>query len=392
MTDSRLSEVAEEGMRFAGLGLVLALALPAAGGADTELLKASTVKITVEHSEGTSTGSGIILCQQDGRLDILTAKHVLTGQGLVDDSGERSPRFRGVKAHRVAFHRNSPPPVHAPLGTAIIRKAEFKDLALLTLIGVDAPVTTVRVGDSTALRAGVEVESVGHLDVDWDWTRGTVRSVGEFIRHSSDIDRGHSGGPVFNAAGEVVGLNLQEFRGVARAMSIEEAMSTIREWIDPRCATRLTAAPPPAATSATGQPAQQEKSTQLATDAQASEEPSPLALSRVQELEVALISVKRIADSMRVLFSAINKGNEVTLTLSYYSFYYYAGENHRPTAIRLGTDNDRAYANALVPSGISVGGELTFNIDPEARRLDIIRIDFMGYGHVDFRDVPIEIE
>ncbi len=222
-------------MRSTELGIILALALPVAGAADTELLKASTVKITVEHDEGTSTGSGIILCQQDGRLDILTAKHVLTGQGLVDASGERSPRFRGVEAFRVAFYRNSPLPIHAPVGAAVVQKAEFKDLALLTVDGIDASLTRVTLGESTPLRSGVEVESVGHLDVDWDWTRGTVRSVGEFIRHSSDIDRGHSGGPLFNAAGELVGLNLQEYRDVARAMPIEEAMLTVRRWIDPRC-------------------------------------------------------------------------------------------------------------------------------------------------------------
>ncbi len=221
-----------------------------------EALKASTVKITVEHSEGTSTGSGIILCQQDGRLDILTAKHVLTGQGLVDDSGERSQRFRGVESYQVAFFRNSPLPIRAPAGAAIVQKAEYKDLALLTLAGVDAPVAMVRIGESAALRSGVEVESVGHLDVDWDWTRGEVRSVGEFIRHSSDIDRGHSGGPVFNAAGEVVGLNLQKYRGVARAIPIEEAMLTVRRWIDPRCAGGVAAVPPPPSPtkSAVGEP------------------------------------------------------------------------------------------------------------------------------------------
>ncbi len=238
-----------------GIGIVMALALPATSrAADPEALKASTVKITVEHSEGTSKGSGIILCQRDGRLDILTAKHVLTGQGLVDDSGQRGQRFRGVETYQVAFYRNSPLPIRASVAAAIVQKAEYKDLALLTLAGAGAPVATARLGDSAALRSGVEVESIGHLDVDWDWSRGTVKSVGEFIRHSSNIDQGYSGGPVYNAAGEVVGLNLQAIHGVARAMPIEEAMLTVRRWLDPQCAAGVAATPRPPATEPAASP------------------------------------------------------------------------------------------------------------------------------------------
>jgi formylglycine-generating enzyme required for sulfatase activity len=223
--------------------LVLAGATPAAS--DPEALRAATVKITVVHGTGTSTGAGIILCQRTGRVDVLTAKHVLTGQGLVDDGGAPTGSRFDVRTIEVAFHRDDPFPIRVSPGDVVIRSAQYKDLALLTLTGVDARLRTARLGSSALLQTGAGVESVGHLDVDWDWAEGSVRSTGEFIRHSIAIDHGYSGGPLFNAAGEVVGVNLQRVQGVARAMPIEEAMLTVRRWVDPQCVGGAAPLPPP---------------------------------------------------------------------------------------------------------------------------------------------------
>ncbi len=242
------------------VALAAGLALGGAGAAtaaDPEALRAATVKITVEHGgeSSPSSGSGIILCQQAGRVEILTAKHVVTGVGLVDESGPTGRRFRDVRTIEVAFYRNRPPPVRLSPAEALIQKAAFKDVALVTLSGIEVPLSVARLGSATALRTGHRIESVGHLDVDWDWTDGSVRSAGEFIRHSAPADHGYSGGPLFNAAGQVVGVNLQMVRGVARAMPIDEAMLPVRRWIDPVCLggvpapaplPPVVAAPPPA--------------------------------------------------------------------------------------------------------------------------------------------------
>ena len=217
--------------------MALAVAKVAAA-ADVEALKAATVKITVAHASGSSRGSGIILCQLGTRVDILTAKHVLTGQGLFDESGVPfGERFRDLRATEIAFYRNRLLPVRfLPADPRVlVQKATFKDLALITLEGIEARLTVARLGASSALATGDEIQAVGHLDVDWDGTTGSVRSTGEFLRHSAAIDGGYSGGPVANAAGEVVGVNIQTLRGVARAVPIEEAMRTVRPWIPPSC-------------------------------------------------------------------------------------------------------------------------------------------------------------
>lgn len=233
------------------MALAAGLTLGAAGmtqAADPEKLRAATAKITVEHGGDSSPsfGSGIILCQRAGRVEILTAKHVVTGLGLVYESGvPTGSRFRDVRLIEIAFYRNQPLPVRLSPAEVLIQKAIFKDVVLVTLSGVGGRLSTARLGSATTLRTGDRIESVGHLDVDWDWTHGSVRSAGEFVRHSARADHGYLGGPLFNDAGEVVGVNLQTVRGVARAMPIDEAMLPVRRWIDPVCLTDGVASPPP---------------------------------------------------------------------------------------------------------------------------------------------------
>jgi formylglycine-generating enzyme required for sulfatase activity len=163
---------------------------------------------------------------------------VVTGLGLVDNSlAPSGNRFHEVRSIEISFYRNIPFPVRLSPNSErlVIQSAEFKDLALLILNDMHAPLAPARLGSASVLSAGDAVESVGHLDVDWDWTQGVVRTVGELIRHSSEIGHGSSGGPLFNTSGEVVGINLQTIQGVARAIAIDEALSTIQRWIEPQC-------------------------------------------------------------------------------------------------------------------------------------------------------------
>ncbi|PKP73834.1 MAG: trypsin [Alphaproteobacteria bacterium HGW-Alphaproteobacteria-6] len=90
------------------------------------------------------------------------------------------------------------------------------DLALIRVrAGRDLP--AVSFGDSAALRVGQDVIAIGNpFGLGNTVTAGIVSALGrdisagpfdDFIQTDAAINRGNSGGPLFNAAGEVVGIN-----------------------------------------------------------------------------------------------------------------------------------------------------------------------------------------
>lgn len=108
------------------------------------------------------------------------------------------------------------------------------DIALLKVDASGLP--TVRLGDSSALKPGQWVAAIGSpFSFDHSVTAGVVsatgRSVGggnqqyvPFIQTDVAINPGNSGGPLFNLAGEVVGINSQIFSGTGGYMGISFAI------------------------------------------------------------------------------------------------------------------------------------------------------------------------
>jgi serine protease Do len=94
------------------------------------------------------------------------------------------------------------------------------DLALLK-IDAGAALPTVAFGDSDRLRVGEWVLAMGNpFGLGGSVTAGIVSALGrqigagpydDFIQTDASINPGHSGGPLFNAAGEVVGVNAAIF-------------------------------------------------------------------------------------------------------------------------------------------------------------------------------------
>lgn len=89
------------------------------------------------------------------------------------------------------------------------------DIALLK-IEVDAPLTTVGFGDSDVMRVGDWVLAVGSpLGQNFSVSAGIVSArnrelsgvYDDFIQTDAAINRGNSGGPLFNMDGEVIGVN-----------------------------------------------------------------------------------------------------------------------------------------------------------------------------------------
>lgn len=136
-------------------------------------------------------GAGI-LWNRDGL--VLTNRHVL---------GRHTPRVLLADERQFEAH--------------VIATDEEVDLALLRIDGKDLP--AARIGDSKALRVGELVFTLGHpwgqrnaasfgivSHLDSARTRGR-RGVIPVIRTDARLAPGNSGGPLVNAAGEVVGIN-----------------------------------------------------------------------------------------------------------------------------------------------------------------------------------------
>jgi S1-C subfamily serine protease len=163
----------------------------------------STVTVSADIGAGVSLGTGIIITD-DG--EILTNAHVIDGADAVRVrlAGETEPREATVLA-----------------------EDRGNDLALLRIAGDGFEAATF--ADPSSVRLGDDVMAIGFalgLDGEPSVTLGIVsaldRSVGQgdvfldgLIQTDAAISSGNSGGPLVNAAGEVVGVNTAVARDTA---------------------------------------------------------------------------------------------------------------------------------------------------------------------------------
>ena len=117
------------------------------------------------------------------------------------------------------------------------------DIALLKVEGENLP--TVSIGESDALKVGEWVLAIGSpFGFDFSVTAGIVSAKGRalpresyvpFIQTDVAINPGNSGGPLFNMAGEVIGVNSQiysrtgGFMGLSFAIPIEMAIDVTEQ-------------------------------------------------------------------------------------------------------------------------------------------------------------------
>ncbi|MEM7488541.1 MAG: Do family serine endopeptidase [Pseudomonadota bacterium] len=108
------------------------------------------------------------------------------------------------------------------------------DIALLK-VESDDPLPFVPFGDSTAIRTGDWVMAMGNpLGQGFSVSAGIVSSTGrelsgaydDFIQTDAAINRGNSGGPLFNLDGEVVGVNTAILSPNGGSIGIGFAMSS----------------------------------------------------------------------------------------------------------------------------------------------------------------------
>ncbi|MGH9137752.1 MAG: S1C family serine protease [Acidimicrobiales bacterium] len=149
-------------------------------------------------AEGQGAGTGVVI-EANGDLLILTNAHVVAGATSIDVkvSGDDDEREATV----VASDESSDVAVLEVDDTSGLVPAQLADTAT-TQVGDEV----VAVGNALALEGGMTVTRgiVSAIDRSIETASSTLRGL---IQTDAAISSGNSGGPLVNAAGEVVGIN-----------------------------------------------------------------------------------------------------------------------------------------------------------------------------------------
>jgi serine protease Do len=167
------------------------------------------------------TGSGVLV-SSDGR--VMTAAHVVNGMDEITVEGIGGEVVRAT----------------------IVSANSAADVSILQLERVTKAMRVARTGDSDMMRVGQQVMVVGapyglaySMSVGWisaRWPPNTIfpdMPLAEFLQTTATINTGNSGGPVFNMAGEVIGIVSQNIsksggsEGLGFIVTIKSAQSLL---------------------------------------------------------------------------------------------------------------------------------------------------------------------
>ncbi len=153
-------------------------------------------------------GSGIVIGEDSSRYLVLTNRHV------VDAAFEDSPD--------AAFHDPGGVEVHYHNGVRTSAIVEWVaphgvDLVRLSCRKEGVTIAPAQVDSAKTLRIGDEVFAVGNPEgLDWTYTRGYVSAFRttpqggftvELIQTQTPLNPGNSGGGLYDAAGDLIGVN-----------------------------------------------------------------------------------------------------------------------------------------------------------------------------------------
>lgn len=188
-----------------------------------------------QSTEQQGIGTGFVV-SSDG--EILTNAHVVSESGVTASSVT------------VVFKDTGSEGTEIP--ATIVGADESTDIALLKIDSSKAPtLTPVTMGDSSQVAVGEEVVAIGNpLGLDFSLTSGVVSAtnrdlqspngatISGGIQTDAAINPGNSGGPLFNANGEVIGINEQidsqsgGNEGIGFAVPINTAISVMKQMED----------------------------------------------------------------------------------------------------------------------------------------------------------------
>ncbi len=181
-------------------------------------------------------GTGFVV-SKDGQ--ILTNAHVVVDNGVT--ASNVTVVFKGTGGS-----------TGTEIPATIVGADESTDVALLKIDPSQAPaLTPVKLGDSSQVAVGQEVVAIGNpLGLDFSLSSGVVSATDRQlqspngatitggIQTDAAINPGNSGGPLFNASGEVIGINEQidsqsgGNEGIGFAVPINTAVSVMKQMQD----------------------------------------------------------------------------------------------------------------------------------------------------------------
>ncbi len=169
--------------------------------------------------KATSLGSGFIIDQSG---------YVVTNNHVIEDSEEI----------KVILHDGK------EVEAELVGRDSKTDLALLK-VDTDEPLTALKWGDSSKTRVGDWIVAIGNpFGLGGTVTAGIVSArardinagpYDDFIQTDASINRGNSGGPMFNLDGEIIGINTAIFSpsggsiGIGFAIPSNMAKNVIRQ-------------------------------------------------------------------------------------------------------------------------------------------------------------------
>ena len=171
-----------------------------------------------------SLGSGFVIDAEKG--------YVVTNNHVIKDADEVRVTFGDDRT----------------LVAKIIGKDEKMDLAVLQVPTDDVKLTAVKFGDSDKMRVGDWVLAIGNpFGLGGTVTAGIISAqqrdinagqYDDFIQTDASINRGNSGGPMFDLQGEVIGINTAIFSpsggsvGIGFAIPSNLAKSVVGQLIE----------------------------------------------------------------------------------------------------------------------------------------------------------------
>jgi 2-alkenal reductase len=191
-----------------------------------------------DESVSASQGSGFVVSEEGY---VLTNSHVITTAGEVA-SGETPAAADTVY---VQFRDGERVPAE------IVGWDVFDDVGVVKVDPADHPVSPVPLGDSAAVVVGEPVAAIGspfgqESSLSVGVVSATERSIDSItsgfnlvdaIQTDAPINRGNSGGPMFDAGGQVIGINAQirsesgTAEGVGFAIPINAARRSMEQLI-----------------------------------------------------------------------------------------------------------------------------------------------------------------
>jgi S1-C subfamily serine protease len=170
------------------------------------------------------TGSGVLI-SDDGK--VMTSAHVVNGMDEITVQGIGGEVVRAT----------------------ILSANAAADVSLLQLERVTAAMRVARLGDSDSVRVGQQVMVVGapyglsySMSVGWisaRWAPNTIfpdMPLAEFLQTTATINTGNSGGPIFDMAGDVIGIVSQNISksGGSEGLGFVVTIKSARSLLVPR--------------------------------------------------------------------------------------------------------------------------------------------------------------